>query len=208
MIRVLLVDDHDLLIAGLRSLLERADGITPVGHANTADEAIAAARSLRPNVILLDLLLPGTHGVEAISALLSACDSARVIVVSSLTQPTMVRAALAAGAQGYVPKQAPDSELIEAVRQVAAGQRYVDPGLGGELVVANSAPGLKPISERERDVLLLLALGHTNQEVGEKLFVSARTVDSHRANIMRKLGLQTRAQLVHFALVTGLIGLS
>ena len=206
MIRVLLVDDHDLLVAGLRSLLDHEAGITPVGQASSADQAIAAARSLRPDVILLDLLLPGKHGVDAIPALRNACDSARIIIVSSLTQPTAVRAALAAGAQGYVPKHAPDSELIEAIRRVAAGQRYVDPDLGAQLVLPNSVPALDPISERERDVLHLLALGHTNHEVGEKLFVSARTVDSHRAHIMRKLGLQTRADLVHFALVNGVIG--
>jgi DNA-binding NarL/FixJ family response regulator len=205
-IRVLLVDDHDLLVAGLRALLDQQDGITPIAQASSAEQAIATARSLRPDVILLDLLLPGRHGVDAIPALREACESARVIVVSSLTQPTAVRAALTAGAQGYVRKQSPDSELIAAIRRVAAGQRYVDPDLGAQLVVAHGAPGLDPISERERDVLLLLALGHTNHEVGEKLYVSARTVDSHRAHIMRKLGLQTRAELVHFALVNGLIG--
>ena len=126
--------------------------------------------------------------------------------MSSQTGPTPVRQAISAGAHGYVPKRATDTEVIEAIRRVAAGERYVDPDLGAQLVVADSVPALEPLSDRERDVLHLLALGHTNQEIGKKLFISVRTVDTHRAHIMRKLRLETRAELVLFALANGLIG--
>src|ERR1700757_1160725 len=145
-------------------------------------------------------------GYEALNEVLAVAPEARVLVVSSQTGPSAVRRAVAAGAHGYVPKRASDTELIEAIRRVAAGERYVDPDLGAQLVVADDVPELDPLSSRERDVLHLLALGHTNQEIGERLFISVRTVDTHRAHIMRKLQLETRAQLVLFALANGLIG--
>jgi len=113
---------------------------------------------------------------------------------------------LSAGAAGYLPKRASDCELLTAIRSVARGSGYVDPDLGAQLVVSNGAPALEPLSDRERDVLHLLALGYTNQEIGKKLFISVRTVDTHRAHIMRKLSLETRAELVLFALANGLIG--
>jgi DNA-binding NarL/FixJ family response regulator len=129
-----------------------------------------------------------------------------VLVVSSQASPSAVRRSIEAGASGYLPKRASDLELVEAIRRVAAGERYVEPDLGAQLVVADNVPALDPLSERERDVLHLLALGHTNQEIGKSLFISVRTVDTHRAHIMRKLRLETRAELVLFALSNGLIG--
>lgn len=117
-----------------------------------------------------------------------------------------MRQAISAGAHGYVPKRISDVELVIAVRRIAAGERYLDPALGPQLVVADEIPALSPLSARERDVLHLLALGYTNQEIGAKAFISVRTVDTHRAHIMRKLHLQTRAELVLFALAHGLIG--
>jgi len=206
MIRVLLVDDHALLRTSLRSRLEDEYGIEPVGEAGHAEQAMAKARALQPDVILLDLLLPRTSGYEAIPELLAVSPESRILVVSSQAGPESVRQAISAGARGYVPKRASDAELIEAIRRVAAGERYVDPDLGAQLVVADGVPALEPISDRERDVLHLLALGYTNQEIGKKLFISVRTVDTHRAHIMRKLRLGTRAELVLFALSTGLIG--
>jgi DNA-binding NarL/FixJ family response regulator len=156
----------------------------------------------------LDLVLPRRSGFDAIPDLLNACPSTNIVVVSSQTQPTSVRRAVRAGARGYVPKRASDIELIEAVRRVAAGERYIDPQLGAQMVAPDDMPALDPISDRERDVLHLLALGYTNHEIGSKLFVSVRTVDTHRAHIMQKLGLATRAELVLFALANGLIGQS
>jgi DNA-binding NarL/FixJ family response regulator len=206
MIRVLLVDDHALFRSSLRARLDREDGITTTGEAGTAEQAVAKARALQPDVVLLDLVLPRKDGYAAIPELLNASPSAKVLIVSSQTRPTSVRQAVLAGARGFVPKRSSDTELIEAIRRVAAGEQYVEPNLGARLVVDDSSPALIALSERERDVLHLLALGYTNQEIGKRLYVSVRTVDSHRATIMRKLRLETRAELVLFALANGLIG--
>jgi DNA-binding NarL/FixJ family response regulator len=206
MISVLIVDDHELFRAGLRSRLENESDIVPVGEADSAEQAVAKARRLQPDLVLLDLLMPRRNGAETIPELTRVSPQSRVIIVSSQAAPSAVRQALQAGAAGYLPKHASEGELVTAIRRVAAGERYVDPQLGAKLVVPDDAPGLDPLSERERDVLYLLALGHTNQEIGKKLYISVRTVDTHRAHIMRKLGLETRAELVLFALANGLIG--
>jgi DNA-binding NarL/FixJ family response regulator len=206
MIRVLLVDDHELFRSALRVRLEQEEGITPVGEAATAEQAVSKARALQPDMVLLDLMLPHGSGYDAIPNILAGSPATRVVVVSSQTQPSAVRQAIAAGACGYVPKRASHSELLQAIRRVAAGQSYVDPDLGAHLVRGDESPALGPISERERDVLHLLALGYTNQEIATKLYISVRTVDTHRAHIMRKLSLNTRAELVLFALANGLIG--
>jgi DNA-binding NarL/FixJ family response regulator len=204
--RVLLVDDHELLRAGLRSRLEQEPGIEVVGEADSAEQAVLRARALQPDLVLLDLLLPRKNGFDAIPEIHGVAPDARVVVVSSQTAPSSVRRALTAGASGYVPKRASDRELVTAIAQVTSGSRYVDPELGATLVVDEVSSALEDLSERERDVLQLLALGHTNQEIGKKLYISVRTVDTHRAHIMRKLGLDTRAELVLFALAHGLIG--
>jgi DNA-binding NarL/FixJ family response regulator len=206
MIRVLIVDDHELLRAGLRSRLEGESGVAVVGEADTAERAVVMARKLQPDLILLDLLLPRKSGIEAIPELAHVAPQARVLVVSSQAAPSSVRQALSAGAAGYLPKRSSDYELVTAIKLVAGGGGYVDPDLGAKLVNPNSSPALEPLSERERDVVHLLALGHTNQEIAEKLFISVRTVDTHRAHIMRKLQLETRAELVMFALANGVIG--
>jgi len=208
MIRIVLVDDHGLIRSSLRTRLDREPDLTTVGEAETAAQAIRTVRRLQPDVVLLDLVLPRQSGSDAIQDLLEAAPSTRILVVSSLAQPTTVRRALAAGAHGYVPKRASDTELIEAIHRVAAGGRYVDPDLGAQLVVADGVPALEPVSDRERDVLSLLALGYKNQEISKKLYISVHTVDTHRAHIMRKLELATRAELVLFALAHGLIGAS
>jgi DNA-binding NarL/FixJ family response regulator len=206
MIRVLLVDDHDLLRAGIRSRLDREAGIAVVGEADTAERAVVLAHKLQPDLILLDLLLPRKGGYDAIPELLTAAPEAKIIVVSSQAAPSSVRRALSAGAAGYLPKHSSDHELVTAIRLVAEGAGYVDPDLGARLVTPRDSPALEPLSERERDIVHLLALGYTNQEIGKKLFISVRTVDTHRAHIMRKLELETRAELVMFALANGVIG--
>jgi DNA-binding NarL/FixJ family response regulator len=206
MIRVLLVDDHQLLRSSLRLRLDREPGITPGGEAGTAEEAVVRARSLQPDIVLLDLILPRRSGYDVIPELLRVSPRARILVVSSQTQPSSIRQAILAGASGYISKRASDAELIQAISAVAAGAQYVSPELGVRLVAADESPALDPISDRERDVLHLLALGYTNQEIAEKVFVSVRTVESHRAQIMRKLSLRSRAELVLFALSNGLIG--
>src|SRR4030095_979214 len=206
MISLLIVDDHALFRAGLRCRLELEEDITPVCEAATAAQAVSKARSLQPDLVLLDLLLPGTSGHEAIPELAKASPQSRVLIVSPQAAPSSGRQALSAGAAGYVPKRASDQELVAAIRQVAAGEGYVDPDLGAKLVVPDRSAALEPLSARERDILQLLALGHTNQEIGRKRYISVRTVDTHRAHIMRKLGVETRAELVLFALANGLLG--
>jgi DNA-binding NarL/FixJ family response regulator len=206
MISVLIVDDHQILRAGLRSRLEREPGIAVIGEADTAERAVVMARKLQPDLILLDLLLPRKSGYEAIPELAEVAPRAKILVVSSQAAPSSVRRALTAGAAGYLPKRASDRELVTAIRLVADGGGYVDPELGAKLVNDKGSPALEPLSERERDIVHLLALGYTNQEIGKKLFISVRTVDTHRAHIMRKLQLETRAELVMFALANGVIG--
>jgi DNA-binding NarL/FixJ family response regulator len=206
MIRVLLVDDHELLRAGLRSRLEREPGIAIVGEADTAERAVLMARKLQPDLILLDMLLPRKSGADVIPELADVAPDAKVLVVSSQAAPSSVRRALSAGASGYLPKRSSDRELVTAIRLVADGSGYVEPDLGAKLVTPGGPSALDPLSERERDIIQLLALGYTNQEIGKKLFISVRTVDTHRAHIMRKLQLETRAELVMFALAHGVIG--
>jgi DNA-binding NarL/FixJ family response regulator len=205
-IRVLLVDDHALFRTGLRRSLDAERDITPVGEAGTAEQAIVKARALQPDVVLLDLILPRGNVAETIAELLRVSPRSKVLVVSSQASRSAVRKAIAAGAVGYVTKRASEGELLAALRRITAGERYVEPDLGAKLVVADDVPALEPLSERERDVLELLVFGHTNQEIGKTLYISVRTVDTHRAHIMRKLRLETRAELVLFALANGLLG--
>jgi DNA-binding NarL/FixJ family response regulator len=205
-IRVLLVDDHAVLRGGLRSRLDAEGDLAVVGEAGSADQAVVQARAHQPDVVVLDVLMPRGNGIDAIPEIKRVAPEARILTLSSQASPSTVRQAITAGASGYVTKGRPDSELLAAIRSIASGARYVEPELGAQLVVADAVPELAQLSERERDVLQLLALGYGNQEIGKKLFISVRTVDTHRAHIMRKLGLSTRAELVLFALAHGLIG--
>jgi DNA-binding NarL/FixJ family response regulator len=206
MIRVLVTDDHKVLRTGIAAFIEREDDITVVGEADSADQAVIKARALQPDVILLDVVMPRKSGFEAVPELHAAAPEARVIMLSMQTNPSSIRKALNAGAAGFLAKHASEADLLDAIRRVAAGSRYVDPALAGDLVVLDSAALTEPLSERERDVMFMLALGYTNQEVAEQLYISVRTVDTHRAHLMRKLNLRTRAELVLYALANGLIG--
>jgi DNA-binding NarL/FixJ family response regulator len=205
-IRILLVDDHAVLRSALRARMAAERDCAVVGEAASTEEAVAMTYALKPDVVLLDLLLPSRGGCATIPDLLRRSPASRILVMSSQAAPSSVRRALSAGASGFVSKCAGERELFGAIRQIAAGESYVEPKLGARLVVDTSASALEPLSERERDVMQLIALGYTNQEIAKQLFISARTVDSHRANIMLKVGLQSRAELVLCALSTGLIG--
>ncbi len=208
-IRVLVVDDHAVVRSGLRLVLEREEGIEVVAEAGTADEGIRAARLEKPDVVLLDVVMPGRSGLEAAEEIITASKGARVLVLSMQDDPTYVREAFAAGASGYMLKEAADIELVQAVREVASGGRYVHPTLGARLAEAEVEAARRaaddPLSEREREVLRLLALGHTNQEIAKQLYISVRTAETHRAHIMQKLGLGTRAELVRYALANGML---
>lgn len=207
-IKVLIVDDHAVVRTGLRLLLEREDDLEVVAEAGSADEGVRAARLEKPDVVLLDVVMPGRSGIDACAEVVQASKGS-VLVLSMQDDPTYVRAAFAAGASGYMLKEAADTELVQAVREVASGGRYVHPTLGARLAQAEVEAARRaandPLSEREREVLRLLALGHTNQEIAKSLFISVRTAETHRAHIMQKLGLGTRAELVRYALANGLL---
>jgi two-component system response regulator NreC len=206
-IRVLVCDDHALVRSGLCRLLEAHADVEVAGEAANAEEAIARASQLSPDVVLLDIVMPGRSGIEALPDLLAAAPDAKVLVLSMQDDPNYVRRAFGAGASGYLLKEAADEELVEAVHDVANGRRYVHPLLGARLAVAdvggNGPAEQDPLSEREHEVLRLLALGHTNQEIAKLLFISVRTAETHRAHIMHKLGLSTRAEIVRYALASG-----
>jgi DNA-binding NarL/FixJ family response regulator len=157
----------------------------------------------------MDVMMPGKTGIEGMPAVLTAVPDVKVLVLSMQDDPYYVREAFAAGAAGYVLKEAADSEVVGAVRAVAAGERYVHPALGARLVAADAEERRRadedPLSDREREVLRLLALGHTNQEIASSLYISVRTAETHRAHIMQKLRLKSRAELVRYALDNGLI---
>jgi len=206
-IRVLIVDDHAVVRSGLRLVLEREDDLDVVGEAGSADEGVRVARLEKPDVVLLDVVMPGRSGIEAAADVIEASGGAKLLVLSMQDDPSYVREAFASGASGYLLKEAADVEVVQAIREVAAGNRYVHPALGARLAQAEVDAAKRsaddPLSDREREVLRLLALGHTNQEIAKELFISVRTAETHRAHIMRKLGLGTRADLVRYALANG-----
>jgi two-component system response regulator NreC len=208
-IRTVIVDDHAVVRSGLRLVLEGEDDIEVVAEAADARNAVFEARAHRPDVILLDVVMPGRSGIEAIPDLLKESPESKVLVLSMQDDPAYVREAFGAGASGYVLKEAADAEVVAAVRDVASGQRYVHPTLGARLVAADAEERVRaeedPLSEREREILRLLALGHTNQEIAGQLFLSVRTVETHRAHIMQKLRISTRAELVRYALERGML---
>jgi two-component system response regulator NreC len=206
-ITLLIVDDHAVVRAGLRLLLEREDDLEVVGEAGDAREAVFLTRRHKPRVILLDVSMPGRTGVDVIAELLQDSPESRVLMLSMEDDPSYVRQAFSGGASGYVLKEAVDAEVVQAIREVAGGGQYVHPSLGARLAAPTTAGPTadEPLSDREREVLSLLALGHTNHEIAEELVVSVRTVESHRAHILSKLRLATRAELVRYALDNGLL---
>jgi two-component system, NarL family, response regulator NreC len=208
-IRILIVDDHAVVRSGLKLLLEGQADMEVVGEAGDARMAVFEARAHKPDVILMDVVMPAGSGIEATPAVLKEAPDAKVLILSMQDDPAYVREAFAVGASGYVLKEAADSELVAAVRDVASGNHYVHPALGARLVAAEADDRARaaedPLSEREHEILRLLALGHTNQEIASELYLSVRTVETHRAHIMQKLRISTRAELVRFALERGML---
>jgi two-component system, NarL family, response regulator NreC len=208
-VRILIVDDHAVVRSGLRLLLDTETDFETVAEAGTARDAVFEARKHKPDVILMDVVLPDKSGIEATRDVLEEAPEAKVLVLSMQDDPSYVREAFSAGASGYVLKEAADAELVTALRQVASGEPYVHPALGARMAAAEAEATARaeadPLSDREREVLRLLALGHTNQEIAKMLFISVRTAETHRAHIMQKLRLTTRAELVRYALAQGLL---
>jgi two-component system, NarL family, response regulator NreC len=207
LIRIVVVDDHAVVRSGLRLLLGAEEDMEVVGDAGNVRDAVFEVRAAKPDVVLLDVTMPGESGIDGLPKLLHEAPEARVLMLSMQDDPSYVREAFAAGARGYVLKEALDAEVVAAVREVAAGNRYVHPALGARMVAADAAAhaaiAADPLSDREREVLRLLALGYTNQEIAKQLYISVRTAETHRAHIMRKLQLSTRAELVRYAIEHG-----
>jgi two-component system response regulator NreC len=208
-IRVVIVDDHAILRSGLRRVLDAEPDIEVVGEAESAERAVFEALASKPDVVVMDVVMPGKSGIEGMPAVLQAVPGVKVLILSMQDDPRYVREAFEVGAHGYVLKEAADTEVVGAVRAVASGERYVHPALGARLITAEAEERRRaeedPLSEREREVLRLLALGHTNQEIAKLLYISVRTAETHRAHIMQKLRLSSRAELVRYALENGLI---
>jgi two-component system response regulator NreC len=202
-VTIVLADDHAVVRAGLRLLLDAAPGFEVVAEAGDVDAALRSVLGNKPSVLVLDLNMPGGRSsLEAIPAVTEASSATRVVVLTMQEDPEFARQALRAGAVAYVLKEAADSELVEAVRRAAAGETYLNPRVGAALAAAPPAPSGPPddLTEREVEVLRLIALGHTNAEIGAGLYLSVRTVETHRAHIQQKLSRSSRAELVRYAL--------
>jgi two-component system, NarL family, response regulator NreC len=207
-IRIVLADDHAVVRSGLRMVLDSESDFEVVAEASDVEGARRYVRGHHAKVLVLDLNMPGGSSLEAIPTIREESPDTQIVVLTMQQDPAFAREALRAGALGYVLKEAADDELVEAVRRAAVGESYLNPRLGAR-IAAEPAPGPPDdLSEREVDVLRLIALGHTNAEIGEQLFLSVRTVETHRSHIQQKLILSTRSELVGYALERGLISTS
>lgn len=207
-IRIVLADDHQVVRSGLSLLLEAEDDIEVVGEAGDADATLRAVLGHRPDVLILDLTMPGSlTPLQALPLVRERCAQTATVVLTMQQDPEFAREALRAGALGYVLKEAADTELIEAIRRAAAGEPYLNPALGAKLAATPERETGPPddLSARELEVLRLIALGHTNAAIGTRLFLSVRTVETHRSHVQQKLGRSTRAELVRYALDHGLL---
>lgn len=208
-IRVALCDDHAVVRSGLRRILAEEPDLDVVGEAGTAEDAVALAAAERPDVFVMDLGLPDASGIEATRRITAASPETNILILTVHDDVAYLRKAFDAGARGYLVKDAADIELVLAVRQVAAGSEYVHPRLGAALLspaaAARAAGPGGELSEREMAVLRLVALGYTNAEIAADLYVSVRTVETHRAHVQQKLGVKARADLVRYAREQGLL---
>jgi two-component system response regulator NreC len=204
-LRIVIADDHSVVRRGLRQVLEGDTGLEVVAEAEDIDGARRYVRGHKPDVLVLDLNMPGGSTLDAIPEIRAEAPDTQIVVLTMQNEPAYARQALASGVMGYVLKEAADDELVEAVRRAAAGDTYLNPRLGAKLA-AEPPPGPPDgLSEREVEVLRMIALGHTNAEIAEQLYLSVRTVETHRAHIQQKLRLASRSELVRYALDHGLV---
>jgi two-component system response regulator NreC len=205
LIRIILADDHAVVRSGLRMLLDSERDFEVVAEASNIEDARRYVHGRHPDVLVLDLNMPGGSSLEAIPRIREESPDTQIVVLTMQQEPVFARAALGAGALGYVLKEAADDELVEAIRRAAVGESFLNPRLGAR--IASEPPPGPPddLSEREVEVLRLIALGHTNAKIAEQLYLSVRTVETHRSHIQQKLRLSTRAELVGYALEHGLI---
>lgn len=212
-LRILLGDDHAVLRAGLKVLLNAEEDLEVIGEAADGLEVLEKSAQLRPDLVLLDLTMPRMNGVECIRNLLKAQPDLKILVLTMHDDEEYLKAVIQAGAQGYVLKKAADVELLSAIRTVSRGEMFIYPSMATALLYQmvnpkGSSPALKKakqLSEREREVLRLLALGHTNQEIADMLCVSVKTVETYRARLMEKLNMHKRAELVRYAVENGIV---
>jgi len=209
-ITVVLADDHAVVRSGLRLVLEAETDMRVVAEAGNVDDAVRLTKAHRPTVLVLDINMPGGPGSSSLDVLPQLAEEAsgsRVVILTMQEDPQFARRALGAGANAYVLKESADAELVEAVRRAAAGEVFLNPRLGAQLAAAPPQPAGPPddLTEREVEILRLIALGHTNAEIGGQLYLSVRTVESHRAHIQQKLRRSSRAELVRYALDHGLL---
>jgi len=202
---IVLADDHTVVRNALRMLLDAEPGFEVVAEAGDVDSAVRYVRGHKPAVLILDLNMPGRSSLDAVPDIREVSPETEIVVLTMQNEPAFARRALQAGVRGYVLKDAADAELVQAVRSAADGDIYLQPALGARLAAGSDGQGADELSERERDVLRLIALGHTNAEVAEQLYISIRTVESHRAHIQQKLRLTSRAELVRYALERGMV---
>jgi two-component system, NarL family, response regulator NreC len=204
-IKVVIADDHSVVRRGLRQVLDADGGFDVVAEASDLESARRYVRGHRPDVLVLDLNMPGGSTLEGIPDIRAESPETQIVVLTMQDEPAYARHALGAGARGYVLKEAAEAELVEAIQRAAAGDIYLNPRLGAR-VAAEPPPGPPDgLSEREVEVLRLIALGHTNGEIAEQLYLSVRTVETHRAHIQQKLRLGSRSELVRYALDHGLV---
>jgi two-component system response regulator NreC len=206
---VVIADDHTVVRQGLRMLIDNEDGFQVLAEAGTVPDAERLTRAHRPSVLVLDLNMPGGSSLEAIPRLREQATGTAIVVLTMQDDPAFARQALQSGAVGFVLKEAADEELLQAIRLAAQGDTYLNPRLGARMAAAPLEPDGPPddLSEREVEVLRLIALGHTNGEIAEQLFLSTRTVETHRARIQQKTRRATRAELVRYAFEHGLVEL-
>jgi two-component system response regulator NreC len=204
-IRIVLADDHNVVRSGLRMLLDGEDDFEVVAEASDVESARRFVRGHHPRVLVLDLSMPGGSSLEAIPLIRDESPGTQIVVLTMEQEPAFARQAIGAGALGYVLKHATEDELVEAVRRAAVGESYLSPKLGAR--IASEPPPGPPddLSNREVDVLTLIALGHTNAEIAKQLYLSVRTIETHRSHVQQKLRLSTRAELVGYALERRLI---
>ena len=209
--RILIADDHAMFRAGIRALLESEPLLEVVGEVSTGDDAVDQARILKPHVVLMDLSMPGSSGLEATRRIAALNLDTKILVLTAHAEEEYLVPVVDAGASGYLTKTSADTDLIEAVKVVARGQVYLPPKAAALLLKRykksdeTDDPGLHDLSSREQEVLALTAEGFSSREIGKKLFISPKTVDTYRARITEKLGLTHRSELVRFALRVGLL---
>lgn len=206
-ITIVLADDHTIVRNGLRVLLDAEDGVQVVAEAGNVDEAKRKVLAYKPTVLVLDLSMPGGSSLAAIPDIRAASPDTAIVVLTMENEPRFAREALRSGAAGFVLKEAADTELLQAINAAVSGRRYINPQLGALIAAQPEAPSARPdnLSEREVEVLRMVALGHTNIEISQQIYLSVRTVESHRAHIQRKIGSATRADLVAYAHEHGLV---